>query len=59
MTLWNDGEPLESGGERTAIRKEDGAKFRRVVRPRFDTNSECEHTADLCQKIIGDQVVLQ
>ena len=59
MTLWKEGEPLESGGERTAVRQEDGAKFRKDSRSRFDPASETEHTEDLYQKIIGDQVVME
>jgi ubiquinone/menaquinone biosynthesis C-methylase UbiE len=59
MTLWKEGEPLESQGEKTALRAEDGAKFRRVVRSRFDPTSECEHTEDLYQKIIGDTVIAE
>jgi ubiquinone/menaquinone biosynthesis C-methylase UbiE len=57
MTLWKEGEPLESQGEETGIREHDGATFRRVFRSRFDPDNECEHTEDLYQKIIGDQVV--
>jgi 2-polyprenyl-3-methyl-5-hydroxy-6-metoxy-1,4-benzoquinol methylase len=59
MTLWKEGEPLESEGERTVIRTEDGVKFHRVVRSRFDPASECEHTEDLYQKIIDDKVVME
>jgi ubiquinone/menaquinone biosynthesis C-methylase UbiE len=59
MTLWNDGAPLESKWEKTAVREADGVKFRRVARSRFDPASECEHTEDLYQKIIGDQVVME
>ena len=59
MTLWRDGAPLESKWEKTAVREEDGIKFRQVARSRFDPASECEHTEDLYQKIIGDQVVME
>ncbi|HJS17684.1 MAG TPA: class I SAM-dependent methyltransferase [Anaerolineales bacterium] len=59
MTLWKDGEPLESKGEKTAVREEDGVTFRRVVRSRFDPTSECEHTQDLYQKIMGDKVLME
>lgn len=59
MALWKDGEPLESEWEKTAVREADGATFRRVSRSRFDPESECEHTEDLYQKIIGDQVVME
>jgi hypothetical protein len=59
MTLWKDGEPLESKGEKTAVRQADGVKFRRVSRSRFDPASECEHTEDLYQKITADTVVME
>ncbi len=59
MTLWKDGEPLESQWEKTAVRQEDGVQFRRVARSRFDPTSECEYTEDLYQKIMGDEVVLE
>jgi ubiquinone/menaquinone biosynthesis C-methylase UbiE len=59
MTLWKDGEPLESEGEKTAVREEDGARFRRVVHSRFDPTIECEHTEDLYQKIVGDKVIAE
>jgi ubiquinone/menaquinone biosynthesis C-methylase UbiE len=59
MTLWQEDEPLESEGENTAVREADGVKFRRVSRSRFDPSSECEHTEDLYQKIIGDTVVME
>lgn len=59
MTLWKEGEPLESEWERTAVRESDGVKFRRVSRSRYDPQRECEHTEDLYQKIAGDQVVAE
>lgn len=57
MTLWNEGEPLESEWEKTAVRETDGARFRRVARSWFDPISQCEHTEDLYQQIIDDIVV--
>jgi ubiquinone/menaquinone biosynthesis C-methylase UbiE len=59
MTLWKEGAPLEFKWEKTAVREEDGVTFRQVARSRFDPVSECEHTEDLYQKIIGDQVVME
>lgn len=59
MTLWKAGEPLVSEWESSAVRPEDGVKFRRVARSRFDPASECEHTEDRYQKIIAGQVVLE
>lgn len=59
MTLWKEGEPLEAAWEKTAVRPEDGVKFRRVARSRFDPASQCEDTEDLYQKISGGQVVAE
>jgi hypothetical protein len=59
MTLWKKGEPLESEWEKTAVREEDGVKFRRVARSWFDPISECERTEDLYQKIVDDKVVME
>ncbi|MFQ3632346.1 class I SAM-dependent methyltransferase [Roseiflexus sp.] len=59
MTLWNDGEPLESEWEQTAVREADGVTFRRVARTRFDPISACEHTEDIYQKIIDGKVVAE
>lgn len=59
MTLWKEGEPLESEWEKTAVRESDGVKFRRVAHSWFDPVSECERTEDLYQKIIDDKVVME
>lgn len=59
MTLWKEGAPLEAKWERTAVREQDGVKFRQVAYSRFDPASECEHTEDVYQKIIDDQVVME
>ena len=59
MTLWKEGEPLESEWEASAIRSNDGVTFRRVARSRFDPNDDCEHTEDLYQKIVNGQVVAE
>ena len=59
MTLWETGEPLTTETEKTAVREEDGAKFRRVARSRFEPESECEHTEDRYQLIVADQVVAE
>jgi ubiquinone/menaquinone biosynthesis C-methylase UbiE len=57
MTLWTEGEPLESEWESMATRETDGATFRRVSRSRYDPESECEHTEDHYQ-LIRDGVVV-
>jgi hypothetical protein len=59
MTLWQEGEPLESELEKIVVREQDGVTFRRVSRSRYDPESECEHTEDLYQKIVEDQVVAE
>ncbi len=59
MTLWKEGETLESAWEKTAVRKTDSVTFRRVARSWFDPSSECEHTEDVYQKIIDGQVVME
>ncbi|WP_322512225.1 class I SAM-dependent methyltransferase [Chloroflexus sp.] len=59
MTLWQEGEPLASEWEQTAVRATDGVTFRRVARAWFDPVSECEHTEDVYQKIIAGNVVME
>lgn len=59
MTLWQQGEPLASEWEKTAVRETDGVAFRRVARAWFDPASECEHTTDVYQKIIAGNVVAE
>ncbi len=59
MTLWKEGEPLESEWEASAIRSDDGVTFKRVARSRFDPNVRCEDTEDLYQKIVDGQVVTE
>jgi ubiquinone/menaquinone biosynthesis C-methylase UbiE len=59
MTLWKTGDPLTTEWEQTAVRAEDGAKFRRVSRSRYEPESECEHTQDLYQLIMAEQVVAE
>jgi ubiquinone/menaquinone biosynthesis C-methylase UbiE len=59
MTLWRSGDPLETEWEKTAVRAEDGATFRRVARSRYDPTSECEDTEDLYQMIVDGKVVAE
>lgn len=59
MTLWREGDPLESTHERSAIRPEDGAMFRHVAHARFDPATRLEHTDDLYQRIVDGKVVAE
>jgi len=59
MTLWKEGDPLESEWEKTAQRAEDGATIRRVARSRYDPVTQCEATEDLYQLIVDDVVVAE
>jgi ubiquinone/menaquinone biosynthesis C-methylase UbiE len=59
MTLWTEGDPLESQTENMATRERDGATFRRVSKSRYDPESECEHTEDLYQMIRDGAVVAE
>lgn len=59
MPLWKTGDPLTKEWERTAVRAEDGAKFRRVARSWYEPESECEHTEDLYQLIMAEQVMAE
>ena len=56
MKLRNDGEPLAFEWEQSAIRETDGVKFRRVMKSRYDPHSQQEHTEDIYQMIVDDQV---
>ncbi|MFC1997502.1 class I SAM-dependent methyltransferase [Chloroflexota bacterium] len=57
MALWKEGAPLENDWEHTATRAEDGVKFRRESKSRYDSETEFEHTEDLYQMIEEDKVV--
>ncbi len=59
MSLWKEGDPLESEWERSAVRAADGATFRRVSRSRYDPHAECEHTEDVYQMIVDGRVVAE
>lgn len=59
MTLWTEGEPLESEWEALATRAEDGVTFRRVARSRFQPHVGCEDTEDFYQKIVDGQVIAE
>ncbi len=46
MTLWKEGEPLESEFTREVVRPEDGATIRRWSSVRFEPERELEHSID-------------
>jgi len=46
MTLWRQGNPLESEYTREAMRPDDGAMVRRWQYSRFDPDTDLEHTID-------------
>jgi len=57
MTLWKDGDPLESEFTREAVRPEDGATIRRWQYSRFDPATELEDTIDRYEIIKDGQVI--
>lgn len=57
MTLWKQGDPLESESTREAIRSEDGATVRRWQYSRFDPDTDLEHTIDRYEIIKDGQVI--
>ncbi len=59
MTLWVEGDEVESSWERRAVRESDGAEFRRQAWSRFDPETEIEATRDIYQKIVGGEVVAE
>jgi SAM-dependent methyltransferase len=59
MTLWREGEPLESQWEQSAVRPEDGAIIQRVARSRYDPAIECEQTEDVYRVIVAGQMVAE
>ena len=59
MTLWREGEPLDSEWEKSAVRAEDGVTFRRVARSTYEPALECEHTEDFYQMIQDGKVIAE
>ena len=59
MTLWREGDPLDSTRERSAVRPEDGALFRHLARARYDPATRLEHTDDLYQRLVNGVVVAE
>jgi len=57
MTLWKQGDPLESEFTREATRPEDGATIRRWQYTRFDPDTDLEHTIDRYEIIRVDKVI--
>ena len=57
MTLWKEGDPLESEFTREVVRPEDGATIRRWSLVRFDTGTDLEDTIDRYEIIRDGQVV--
>jgi len=57
MTLWKDGDPLESEFTREAVRPEDGAMIRRWQYSCFDPATELEDTIDRYEIIKDGQVI--
>jgi hypothetical protein len=58
MTLWKEGQPLESEHVSSAVRQEDGATIRRVSKSWYDPQLECERTEDLYQ-VIRQETILE
>ncbi|HLO18256.1 MAG TPA: class I SAM-dependent methyltransferase [Anaerolineales bacterium] len=57
MTLWKQGDPLESDFSREATRPEDEATIRRWQYSRFDPETGLEHTIDRYEIIQKGQVI--
>ena len=57
MTLWKQGEPLESEFTREVVRPEDGATIRRWQYARFDPETDLEHTIDRYEVIRDGEVI--
>lgn len=57
MTLWKEGDPLESEWNREVVRPQDGATIRRWQYARFDPETDFEHTVDRYEIVRDGQVV--
>jgi SAM-dependent methyltransferase len=57
MTLWNEGDPLESEFTREATRPEDGAIVRRASWSRYNPETQMEDTRDTWEVIKDGQVI--
>lgn len=59
MTLWKEGNPLDSTDERQAVRSEDGAVIRRFSWSSYDPITQCESTRDEYQLIVDGKIVTE
>jgi hypothetical protein len=57
MTLWKEGDPLESEFTREVVRPEDGATIRRWSFVRFEPATNLEHTIDRYEKLRDGQLI--
>ena len=57
MTLWKEGNPLESEFTREVIRPEDSATIRRWSFVRFDPSTDLEHTIDRYEILRDGQII--
>jgi SAM-dependent methyltransferase len=57
MTLWKQGDPLESEFTREVIRPDDGATIRRWQYVRFEPETDLEHTIDRYEVLRDGKVV--
>lgn len=57
MTLWKEGDPLESEYSREVTRPEDGATVRKGSFSRFDPVTDFEHTIDRYEIVQDGQVI--
>jgi ubiquinone/menaquinone biosynthesis C-methylase UbiE len=57
MTLWRQGEPLETEWTKEAVRPADGATLRRHSAARFDPTTGLEHTEDRFEVLLDGRVV--
>jgi len=57
MTLWKEGDPLESEFSREVVRPEDSATIRRWSSVRFDPETDLEHTVDRYEIVRDSQTV--
>jgi SAM-dependent methyltransferase len=57
MTLWKDGDPLESEWIKEVTRPEDGALIRRTAWSRFNPETQMEDTRDVWEAIKDGQVI--
>jgi SAM-dependent methyltransferase len=57
MTLWWVGQPLAEEWSRESARPDGGGIIRRRARSRFDPSTGLEHTDDLYEVVVGDEVI--